>query len=148
MRAAAPMPLILAAVVLAAAAGCDLLPPPTPDWVTGRTELPSCGAEEVTAGRPPNTEARECLLDAWRESRGAEMVSERATVEGDPITTIYRALPDGTMEMFVDMTRDRFGSGEWARLSCAGLHPVRDEDGIDAAWVFVEDGCGDAAPGG
>lgn len=139
-----PGALLVAIAVLAA--GCDLLPPPTPDWVLNRTELPACGAEEVAADRLPNREARECLIDAWRESRPAELISERPTVEGDPVTTIYRVLPDGSVEMFVDMTRDRYGSGEWERLVCSGLRPVREGDGLDESWIFVEEGCGTAEP--
>lgn len=136
----------LAALVAVLAAGCNLLPAPTPEWVTNRTELPSCGAEGVTADRLPDREARECLLDAWRESRAAEMISERSTIEGDPVTTIYRVLPDGGTELFIDMTRDRYGSGEWERLVCTGRRPVRAEDGIDESWVFVEEGCGTPEP--
>ena len=128
--------------------GCGILPPPTPDWVTGRTELPSCGAEEVTADRLPNRAARECVLDAWRESRAAELITERPTVEGDPVTTIVRVLPDGSVELFVDATHDRFGSGEWERLTCQGLRPVRPGDGLDDSWVFVEEGCGPVEPAG
>jgi hypothetical protein len=139
-------PGVLVVAIALLAAGCALLPPPTPDWVLNRTELPECGAEEVAADRPPNREARECLINAWREGDAAELVSERRTVEGDPVTTIYRVLPDGSVELFVDMTRDRYGSGEWERLVCSGLRPVREEDGLDESWIFVEDGCGTAEP--
>jgi len=139
-------PLLAALAITVLAAGCDLLPAGPPDWVTNREALPACGAEEVTAGRQPNREARECLLDAWREGRAAELISERPSVEGDPITTIYRVMPDGTMDMFIDATRDRFGSGEWERYVCTGLRPVRAEDGLGEEWVFVEEGCGTPEP--
>lgn len=147
MRCPHRLPVLGIALALLVA-GCDLLPAPPPEWVTERGELPACGAEEVTADRLPNSQARECLYDAWRESRAAEMISERRSVEGDPITTIYRVLPDGTVEVFVDMTRDRYGSGTWERLACSELRPVREDDGIDESWVFVEDGCGTPEPEG
>jgi hypothetical protein len=140
-------PILLGILVAVLAAGCGLLPPPTPDWVTRRTELPDCGAEQIAQGGLPDREARACLLDAWRESRAAELVSERPSVEGDPITTIYRVHPDGSVDLFVDSTRDRFGSGEWERLTCLGLRPVRPEDGLDESWVFIEESCGPVEPG-
>lgn len=134
------------ALVATLSTGCGLLPPPTPDWVTGRIQLPSCGSEELSAARPPNREARECLMDAWRESREAELSTTMTTIEGDPVSRITRVFADGSVEVFVDATRDRFGSGEWERLICTGLRPVRAEDGLDDAWVFVEEGCGTPEP--
>jgi hypothetical protein len=42
-------------------------------------------------------------------------------VEGDPITSIYRILPGGSIEVFVDQRRDRYSKGGWYRLACQGL---------------------------
>lgn len=128
MRAAA----LLAAVV---ATGCGLLPPVPPDWVANRQPLPACGEEVRALGEAGDVAARTCLLDAHVEGRPAELISTQPTIEGDPITRYVRVHENGVVEIFVDATRDRFGSGTWERLRCETLTAVPDET------VFVESGC-------
>ena len=135
MRTAA----ILAAV---AVTGCGLMPQATPDWVTNRLPLPSCG-EETNA---LNAEARACLLEAFETGHGAEIISTDTTIEGDPITSYIRVHENGVIEIFVDATQDRFGSGEWERLRCETLDRVADANvpnnaGFPEEMVFVENGC-------
>ena len=50
------------------------------------------------------------------------------------------------VEIFVDVTRDRFGSGLWERLRCEMLVSVDEANDppdlvFPAEMVFVEDGC-------
>lgn len=127
-----------AVLVAAMLIGCSAPPADPPEWVTDRRPLAPCGAEEITLDRGPNSAARECLLDAWREGRGAELISEHRTPAGDPVTRIIRVLEDGTVEIFVDLTDDRFAEGTWEQYTCESLRPVRPEDGLDESWVFVE----------
>lgn len=143
MQALRAISLIGALLVIA---GCGLLPSAPPDWVTNRRELPPCGRETLDQGGAPNVEARECLIDAWREGRAAELLTEMRTIEGDPVSRLTRVLEDGSVEVFVDSTMDRYGSGAWDRMVCTGLRPVRADDGLSEEWVFVEEGCGEPEP--
>ena len=134
----------LSALVAAAILGaCGFLPPTPPDWVTNRLPLDSCGTETPEG---LNAEARACLLRAFEEGRGAELISTEPSIEGDLITRYIRVHEDGVVEIFVDATRDRFGSGEWERIGCAQLVAVEEvNDAPDlffpADYVFVEQRC-------
>ncbi|MGY1693360.1 MULTISPECIES: hypothetical protein [unclassified Geodermatophilus] len=90
----------------------------TPDAFTGRDRLPACPVQDLGQGEPIAPDALACL-DAGRTVDGAELAVTRPTTEGDPVTTWYRARPGVPgLEVFVDGTRDRFGTGEWVRLDC------------------------------
>jgi hypothetical protein len=126
--------------------GCGLLSSPPPDWVTNRNPLESCGTEDFGRGDGVDVAARTCLLQAYEEGRGAELITTGTSVEGDPITRYVRVHENGTVEVFVDATRDSYGSGEWERLRCDRLVGVAEfNDPPDlvfpASEVFVEDGC-------
>ena len=130
---------LIAAVVIA---GCGLVPSVPPDWVTNRLPLASCG-EETNA---LNAEARACLLQAFERGSGAEMISTETTIEGDPITRYIRVHENGVVEIFVDASKDRFGSGTWERLRCETLDKVAEANdpnnaGFPEEMVFVENGC-------
>ena len=134
---------ILAAAVLT---GCGMLPTTPPAWVVNRRPLPACGIEELGQGEAGDEEVRGCLLAAYQEGRAAEMISTFPTIEGDPITRYIRVHENGVVEIFVDATRDRFGSGAWERVRCEALVPVEQvNDPPDTVFapgtVFVEDGC-------
>ena len=130
---------------LAAAAlivGCGILPAAVPEWVANRQPLESCGEETDQFDQA----ARTCLLEAFESGRGAELVSTQATIEGDPITRFIRVHENGVVEIFVDATRDRFGSGEWERVRCETLNPVAmandpQNPTFPDEMVFVENGC-------
>jgi hypothetical protein len=134
----------LAGAVLAA--GCGILPGPVPEWVANRQPLESCGEEVLDQGEPHDQAVRGCLLQAFEEGRGAELISSQPTIEGDPITRYVRVHENGVVEIFVDATRDRFGSGRWERIVCDDLVPVEDASDppdlvFPAEMVFVENGC-------
>lgn len=136
----------LATMLAVLVTGCGLLPSTPPDWVVNRLPLDACGEEVAGHGEGLNVEARTCLLDAFEDGRGAELISTLTSVEGDPITRYTRVHENGTVEIFVDATRDRYGSGSWERLRCDGLVRVEafndpPDDVMPAEWVFVEDGC-------
>ena len=95
-----------------------------PPAVANRLVLPTCGTERTTTPHGPwNEAARACFVDAYRAQRPAEFVSTSLTTEGDPITSIYRVLPAGQIEIFIDSTQDRFaGNGRgWQQLECSTL---------------------------
>ena len=134
--------LLLASVALM---GCGMLPSAPPDWVANREELPSCGAEDA-GHRTYDAAARTCLLDAYRAGQAAELISTELTIEGDPITRYLRVHPDATIEIFVDSTRDTFGSGGWERVICEDLIPVAEiNDPPDIFYpeemMFLEELC-------
>ena len=111
------------------AAGCSLFTPDpnfpnAPEEVRSRPTLPSCGRETNVHGAGADVAARTCFWDGYQARRPAEFISTVTTIEGDPVTFIYRILPDGRIEVFVDSTQDRFGSRTWARLDCTRLEPI------------------------
>ena len=99
-------------------AGCGILPAAVPDWVANRQPLESCGEEVLEQAQPFARAARECLFQAFLDGRAAELISTQPTIEGDPITRYIRVHENGVVEIFVDATRDRFGSGAWERIRC------------------------------
>ena len=139
------------AVVLALAAvalvGCAARQPdPTraealsePAAVTNRSALPVCGIEKAGQGGPWNDTGRACFWKAYQDRRPAEFISTRPTTEGDPITTIYRVLPGGAVEIFIDSTQDKFGDGRWDRLACRTLAAF--ENGSVANDFGPDDSC-------
>ncbi|MDQ2674284.1 MAG: DUF4362 domain-containing protein [Chloroflexota bacterium] len=117
-----------------------------PDWITNRLPLTSCGVEDLGVERTFDADARSCLLAAHQRGSGAELISNVVSIEGDPITRYLRVHDNGVIELFVDATRDRYGSGRWERLRCDRLVPVAEaNDPPDVVhpleMVFVEDGC-------
>jgi hypothetical protein len=113
-------------VILLAAAWwiVQLSPLNVPAVVRDRPALPSCGQEARTQTDGLNQEARRCFWDAYLANRPAEFISTRPTVEGDPITSIYRILAAGSIEVFVDQRQDRYSKGGWYRLACPGLRLI------------------------
>jgi hypothetical protein len=132
-------------VVVGALAGCGILPAALPDWVANRQPLPPCGEEDVGMGEDFDPGARRCLLDAFESGTAGELISTQTTVEGDPITRYVRVHDNGTIELFVDATRDAYGSQSWERLICDRLVPVDEAEGPGVSFpdemVFIEEGC-------
>ncbi len=124
-----------AATIALALSGCWILGGPPPAFVADRAALPACGEETSSHGETRNVAARQCLFDAYMAGSAAEFIVTESSVEGDPVTRITRVLGPGAVQVFVDATRDRFGSGRWEELRCSGLEPS------DGNMVFVEDGC-------
>lgn len=109
-----------------------------PDWaesdvpadIANRPLLRFCGVERAPSPTPMeyiDPVVRACFWDVWQAGGQAEFASVQSTMEGDPIATIYRITPDGTIEVMVDGSRDRFGSGGWTLTRCASL--VEDAEG-------------------
>lgn len=104
--------------------------PRPPPFVRDRVPMPSCGAytlahrTELTAAEQAMTD---CFWQALAAGRPAELSVTRTGIEGDPVTTLYRALPDRAgVEVLTDATRDSFGSGRWSRNVCVAGPPTKD----------------------
>lgn len=96
-----------AALLLAVGvAGCASATPASPP--TGEL-IPSCGEYTLGQGETIPDEAVDCMADAGTD--GATLTVTAPTTEGDPIVTVYTAKPDGSIEVYTDMTEDRFGGG-------------------------------------
>ncbi|MCR2811068.1 hypothetical protein [Microbacterium sp. zg.B185] len=91
---------------------------PGPPAFRQRDPLPSCGTVELTQGEQTPADAIACVDGAG--AAGAELVVTAPTVEGDPVTTYFRALPGGGIEMFVDLSEDMFAGerSSWLHVSC------------------------------
>jgi hypothetical protein len=115
-----------------------------PDWIVNRIPLESCGVETIEGnGLGLNVEARRCLLEAFQNGDGRELISTTSTEEGDPVSVYYRVHENGTVEIFVDATRDKFSARPWTRFRCDELTPTDrvNPDLANADRVFVESGC-------
>jgi hypothetical protein len=113
-------------VALVAVAGCGVVATsPVPDWIANRRPLAACGVETIgEEWRGVDTDARQCLLDAWQDGRGAELISTHPTREGDPVTDYLRVHENGTIEVFIDATQDTVGTDDWSRQTCERLVPI------------------------
>jgi hypothetical protein len=142
------VPLVALAVVVA---GCDLVaglvpspaptPVATPREVTERVPLPPCGTESLRPNAPFNVEGRTCFWEAYLAGEPAEFISTQPTTEGDPITTYYRVLGPGAVEVFEDSTQDAWSSGgAWKRYACTTLQELTVQ-GTDAPVFSVHAGC-------
>jgi hypothetical protein len=117
---------LFAALTLIALSACATGPAApdvvdAPDSFTDRAPLESCGVIVLELGdgdgRIPGEELQ-CMSDA-AAGDGAELTVTSSTMEGDDIVTYYRVGPGiPSFEMFVDTTRDRYGSKEWTYQSC------------------------------
>ena len=91
---------------------------------------PSCRAaaieNAIRQDGPWNAAGRACFWTAYQGGQPAEFTSTRLTMEGDPITTIYRVLGDERVELFIDSTQDRYGSGAWEHAACTSLAAITD----------------------
>ncbi len=94
-----------------------------PPAAVGQGDTEFCGTESADNGaaRKFDEPGRRCFLTAFGARRPAAFVLRQSTVEGDPIVTVYRSKLDGTLDVFIDATRDKFGSGSWERASCRSL---------------------------
>ena len=100
--------------------------PGAPREVAERAPLPLCGQEEVMPdGSGTDEDARGCFLDAWRAGERAELFSTCRTVEGDPITQVFRSLGADRLQLFIDSSHDRYGGRPgWQVVMCRALEPA------------------------
>jgi len=95
-----------------------------PAGVKHRVRLPSCGTEIqrnetiLGSGSGPDQAARTCFARAVESGALAEFISYQQTIEDDIVTTIYNSLGKQDVDVIVDGTQDRFGSGTWQRSTC------------------------------
>lgn len=118
-----------------------------PGRVALREPLPLCGVEQTSGPEnAPEAALRRCVLDAFLGGRPAELVSKLTTIEGSPVTVIYRTRPGEPIEVFSDNTQDPFGSRAWQTYGCAGLHEIKpgDPSGLAVTEVFTLDQCTEA----
>ena len=97
-----------------------------PPEVTKLASAEFCGSERFdgvlrSPGVEVNEAARRCFLDRYRSDQSAVFVMSQNSIEGDPIVTIYHSTRKGDVALFVDATRDAFGSGEWESGTCEGV---------------------------
>ncbi len=109
-------------------AGCGILPSGVPDWVTNRQPLPACSAGVVDVDSPEAEAGQKCLLDAFLEGRGAELVTAGRMETGDPLVSYVRIHENGTVEMFLNLGDDPFAPGAWERHRCEDLLRTDPED--------------------
>lgn len=115
--------------------------PNAPAEVANRSRLPFCGYESTLNHGDFNIGARRCLWDAYLAAEPAEFITTQPTVEGDPITSIYRVLGNRQVEVFVDITHDMAGpnpSPRWIRLDCRTLAIL---EGAQGQPAFGPDDC-------
>ena len=115
---------------------------PIPAEFTERTELPSCGHEVVERtpeGDFHDAEATACFLAAYEAGDPAEFISESRTVEGGRITTVFRILGPGQIEIFADSTQDFFSTHGWTRTVCDSILEIaQDPNGVP---ILIGDQC-------
>lgn len=90
----------------------------TPAAFRDRPALPTCAPVVVPQGQTVPAAVRDCLTGADARRDGAEVRVTSLTTEGDPVTTYYRSLPGGGLEVFTDATEDSFGSAGWSHDRC------------------------------
>lgn len=132
---------LVAGIALAVlATGCGILQPSVPDWVANRQPLEGCAAGVIAADGPRAEAARICVLDAFRDGRGAELVTTGEMATGEPLTSYVRVHENGTVEMFLNLGDDPRAPGAWERFRCEALVPNDAFRGpVDS--VFSLDGC-------
>jgi hypothetical protein len=94
-----------------------------PADVSSRAPLPLCGVNtDGSPGRTPNATdaaARECFLRAVLAGGSAEYDDTVTSSEGDPVVLIYRYDQRGSVQLFIDGTRDQQGSLRWTHAVCS-----------------------------
>ena len=111
----------------------------TPRWSFGTaSRFRSAARRRHRVGIGANTDGRRCLWAAYQQDRPAEFITTQTTIEGDPITFIYRILPGGAVEVFIDSTQDAWSARTWLHLACRELALI---DGPGQPAFGVGDDC-------
>jgi hypothetical protein len=54
---------------------------------------------------------------------------------------IFRALPGGTIEVFIDHRQDQYSKGGWSWLQCSGLRRVEAPAGLELQPGLNDEDC-------
>ncbi|SDD11408.1 hypothetical protein SAMN05216410_2865 [Sanguibacter gelidistatuariae] len=128
---------LVVATVLTGVTGCVAGPDPEKSEFAGRAPLASCGELKLAQGESVPAQAWDCLEAGV--ATGAEFVVAKLTTEGDPITYYFRVGPKiGGVDIFIDSTQDKWGSGKWDRRLCTGEDFATIIAGCVATFVPVE----------
>jgi hypothetical protein len=120
--------------------GCGIFQPGVPAWVANRQPLPACAAGAVEAESPEADAGQQCLLDAFLEGRGAELITAGEMETGDPLVSYVRIHENGTVEMFLNLGDDPLAPGAWERFRCEDVIPSGPSD-VQAPGSFALDAC-------
>jgi hypothetical protein len=97
----------------------------TPDAFESRPPLPSCGRyDERSSARAAVAARNECFLRALAGGRRAELAVTRGSAETGIVTTYFRALGRGRVELFIDGTEDE-SYGRWLHAVCRRVDETR-----------------------
>ncbi len=98
-----------------------------PAEVNNRAPLFYCGADIQF---PPFEDLEhdpgsgDCFEERLKAGLVAEWIRVSITFEGDPILRIVRFLDDGTLEHYIDSTRDNSGTRAWFFQTCTGFDSI------------------------
>lgn len=138
---------VLVAALVLVTVGCRTTPVPSvlapsaptlpnaPAEVVNREALPLCGVEQTTHNSGFDVAGRACFWNAYQARTPAEFITTQPSIEGDPITYVYRVTTDGRVVVFVDLTHDLSGPNpppRWIRLDCPGLSLIEGSVGQPA----------------
>ncbi len=116
--------LVLMSVALAGCAVTDAsgdVPAPAD---TRPSVVTDCGTFDLDQRQGLPDSAMRCFVDAVAAGRSVHLKETRPTVEGDPITVIYRADAQRRVDVITDSRQDRFGTRIISRQTCTGPVPA------------------------
>lgn len=90
--------------------------PGASDEFREREPFPFCGRGEMFEERPA---INRCFVLSVRSGTPAEMILDGSSVEGDPVTVIYRFAGSGAVIVWFDSSRDPLSSQQWYHRPCA-----------------------------
>jgi hypothetical protein len=93
------------------------------DSAESRRRMPSCGSYDATSGElsAEARTARDCFLTAFGNGTQKELAVTVHSLEGDPISTIYRVLGVNDVELFVDASADKFAAVKSYHQRCTSV---------------------------
>lgn len=120
--------------------GCGIFQPGAPDWVANRQPLEACADGVVEADSPEAIAGQACLFQAYRNGRGAELITSGRMETGASLVSYVRVHENGTVEMFLNLGDDPSAPGAWERFRCEELASIEPED-PQPSGLFTLTGC-------
>lgn len=110
----------MAAASVALVVGCSLGGDPVQGRFESRDKYPSCGEVEIAQGdtHGVSPEQGDCMREALKTGKGAELSISYPTVEGDEIRDHFRLTPKGKLELYSDATDDAYSDQKWEFTEC------------------------------